>query len=291
MTTPPGRWTAGRDQGVRRGPVARRRGLVVRGAGVRQAVGLRGGPHRLARRGPDAGRRDLPRGRRARGARAGHRGDRGGRGLHLVRLQVGRPQARAGRRRLFPAVLDRRHPEPGQRPGTGVPRPVGQADRGASSRRDFTPLAIGIGEKLEAVPIVFAGYGITAKDEARKLDYDDYAGIDVKGKAVLIIRREPQDEDDEESRSTARTTSRFATFQHKATNAFQHGAAAVLLVNDRLARQGSRRIELLKFEDAGTQPYLQHPVRDAHPRVRRQACWPPPASPRWRSSRSRSTRT
>ena len=29
----------------------------------------------------------------------------------------------------------------------------------------------------------------------RKLDYDDYAGIDVKGKAVLLIRREPQQSD------------------------------------------------------------------------------------------------
>ena len=47
------------------------------------------------------------------------------------------------------------------------------------------------------MPVVFAGYGITAKDEAQKLDYDDYAGLDVKGKAVLIIRREPQQDKDD----------------------------------------------------------------------------------------------
>ena len=46
------------------------------------------------------------------------------------------------------------------------------------------------------MPVVFAGYGITAKDDAQKLDYDDYAGLDVKGKAVLILRREPQQDKD-----------------------------------------------------------------------------------------------
>ena len=55
-------------------------------------------------------------------------------------------------------------------------------------------------------PIVFAGYGITAKDDALKLDYDDYAGIDVKGKAVLLIRREPQQADDASPFDGKRTT-------------------------------------------------------------------------------------
>ncbi len=98
-------------------------------------------------------------------------------------------------------------------------------------RTDYSPLAIGDGASLEHVPIVFAGYGITAKDESRKLDYDDYNGLDVKGKAVLILRREPrQDRDD--SPFDGKRNSDYATFRHKATNAFQHGAAAVLLVND-----------------------------------------------------------
>ena len=40
--------------------------------------------------------------------------------------------------------------------------------------------------------VVFAGYGITAKE----YNYDDYAGIDVKDKLVLILRHEPQENDD-----------------------------------------------------------------------------------------------
>jgi hypothetical protein len=128
-------------------------------------------------------------------------------------------------------------------------------------KTDFTPLAIGSGGTLERVPIVFAGYGITAKDDARKLDYDDYAGLDVQGKAVLIIRREPQ-QDKEESPFAGKQNSEFATFRHKATNAFQHGAAAVLLVNDAFTLKGDKgKDELFKFTDAGadlnsTLPFL-----------------------------------
>ncbi len=113
----------------------------------------------------------------------------------------------------------------------------------------FQPLAIGSGGVLDGLPIVFAGYGISAKDESKHLDYDDYAGVDVRGKAVLLIRREPQ-MDDEKSPFGGKQTTPYATFTHKATNAFQHGAAAVLLVND-LAGIKDKDDSLLRFGAAG----------------------------------------
>jgi hypothetical protein len=116
-------------------------------------------------------------------------------------------------------------------------------------KTDFMPLGLGISGSLKKVPVVFAGYGITAKDEARKLDYDDYAGIDVKGKAVLIIRREPQQKDGS-SFASGRRESPYATFRHKASNAFQHGAIAVLFVND-LAGLGGKADSLLSFNAGG----------------------------------------
>lgn len=112
---------------------------------------------------------------------------------------------------------------------------IERADGGAkieAAREDFSPLAAGAAGTFAGKPIVFAGYGITAKDERQKLDYDDYAGIDVKDKVVLLIRREPQ-MDDENSPFMGKTTSIYAAIGHKLTNAFQHGAAAVLLANDR----------------------------------------------------------
>lgn len=123
----------------------------------------------------------------------------------------------------------------------------------AAEKDDFTPLAIGTGGELAGTPIVFAGYGISAKDERLKLDYDDYAGVDVKGKAVLILRREPQ-QAKEDSPFAGKKTTDFATFRHKATNAYQHGAAAVLLVNDLSAVKNGGKDELLGFVMAGTDP-------------------------------------
>ncbi|MBV8677955.1 MAG: M20/M25/M40 family metallo-hydrolase [Planctomycetaceae bacterium] len=121
----------------------------------------------------------------------------------------------------------------------------------AEPKVDFTPLAIGSGGTLDGVPVVFAGYGITAKDDAMKLDYDDYADLDVKGKAVLILRREPPPDKDGKT-FAGRRPSDFATFRHKATNAFQHGAAAVLMVNDLDGLKGEKD-GLIGFAAAGTE--------------------------------------
>jgi hypothetical protein len=75
--------------------------------------------------------------------------------------------------------------------------------------------------------VVFAGYGITAKD----YNYDDYAGIDVRDKIVLILRHEPQ-EADEHSVFNGRELTEHATFAIKAANARAHGAKGVIIVND-----------------------------------------------------------
>src|SRR5689334_12531159 len=75
-----------------------------------------------------------------------------------------------------------------------------------SMDRNATRLVLRIGSKSEtfrgpdavantpvegtfAGPVVFAGFGITAPE----LGYDDYKGIDPKGKIVLIFNHEPQE--------------------------------------------------------------------------------------------------
>ncbi|HEV3416682.1 MAG TPA: M20/M25/M40 family metallo-hydrolase [Pirellulales bacterium] len=90
---------------------------------------------------------------------------------------------------------------------------------------DFTPLTLGGSAKIDA-PLVFAGYGITAKAEK----YDDYAGIDVKDKAVIVLRHQPQ-------RSNPHGLfgdhdSIYAALSRKVSNAYEHGAAAVIFCND-----------------------------------------------------------
>ena len=101
----------------------------------------------------------------------------------------------------------------------------------ADAKKDFTPLALGGPGEFKDLPLVFVGYGITADDKDLKLKYDDYEGVDVKDKAVLIIRREPQ-QDKEDSVFGGKENTTYAQFNHKVANAIRHVAKAVLLVND-----------------------------------------------------------
>jgi Peptidase family M28/PDZ domain len=91
---------------------------------------------------------------------------------------------------------------------------------------DFNPLAIGGSGKLD-LPLVFVGYGITAAKEK----YDDYAGVDVKDKAVIILRHEPQ-QANPHSPFNGTGISRHAPFRRKVSNAYEHGAAAVIFCTD-----------------------------------------------------------
>jgi peptidase M28-like protein/PDZ domain-containing protein len=91
---------------------------------------------------------------------------------------------------------------------------------------DFTPLG-GTGSDPFKLPLVFAGYGITAEKEG----YDDYAGLDVKGKAVILLRHEPQQENTE-SPFNGDKDSKYAPFRAKLANARKHGAACILFCTD-----------------------------------------------------------
>ncbi len=93
---------------------------------------------------------------------------------------------------------------------------------------DFNPLAVG-GSGTFDLPLVFAGYGITGKGER----YDDYAGIDVAGKAVLVLRNEPRQEDPK-SVFAGTSSSEHATITRKLANAQEHKAAAVIVCTDGL---------------------------------------------------------
>jgi Zn-dependent M28 family amino/carboxypeptidase len=108
---------------------------------------------------------------------------------------------------------------------------------------DFIPFSFSKSANI-AGPVVFAGFGITAPE----YHYDDYAGMDVKGKIVLILRHEPQ-EFDEHSVFAGKEFTQHAQFAMKATNAKMHGAAGVILISDR-ANHRSDPDDLPKFGNA-----------------------------------------
>jgi hypothetical protein len=80
---------------------------------------------------------------------------------------------------------------------------------------------------LEDLPVVFAGYGLVVPS----LGYDDYAGIDVSGKAVLIFSHEPQ-ERDPNSRLNGTRPMPQTSLQAKTAAAMNHGARVLIVVSD-----------------------------------------------------------
>ncbi|MCE3015147.1 MAG: M28 family peptidase [Pirellula sp.] len=93
-------------------------------------------------------------------------------------------------------------------------------------QEEYLPQTLGKNGSFDA-EMVFAGYGITATD----LNYDDYANIDVRGKVVIVLRKEPQ-ANDPKSPFDGTEPSQHALFTTKEINAAKHGAAAMILVND-----------------------------------------------------------
>jgi hypothetical protein len=91
---------------------------------------------------------------------------------------------------------------------------------------EWVPLGLSRSGKVEG-DVVFAGYGITAKDYG----YDDYAAIDAKGKIVLVLRYEPPPKDEKSPFQKAPRYSNHATLRAKANNARDHGAVGMILVD------------------------------------------------------------
>lgn len=90
--------------------------------------------------------------------------------------------------------------------------------------RQFVPFHFSSSGRGEG-SVVFAGYGITAPE----YNYDDYNGIDVKGKLVVVLAEEPQ-KDDEKSIFAGKARTDHSDFYKKIANARTHGAAGVIVV-------------------------------------------------------------
>lgn len=105
---------------------------------------------------------------------------------------------------------------------------TGKTSRQLVPDKDFRPMGFSTNTTVEA-SLVFAGYGISAPDD----DYDDYAAIDVTGKAVVVLRFGP-DGNDIHSKFYKHTSMR-----NKARIAREKGAVALIVVDgsdDRLMK-------------------------------------------------------
>ncbi len=102
---------------------------------------------------------------------------------------------------------------------------VGPADKriDLQYRSQFLPLGYDMTGKASG-GVVFVGYGLTSKAPA----YDDYAGIDVKGKVVVLLRDKPKSKQVVGSKEMLIQ----AGLVNKLETAKKKGAVAVIVVND-----------------------------------------------------------
>ena len=111
---------------------------------------------------------------------------------------------------------------------------VGTVSKDLKLNDQFVPYSFSSSGQA-AAPVVFAGYGATADE----FQYDDYAGIDVRGKIVVLLRYEPP--------GFAIHTGNQGLTHHaalitKAINARNHGAKAVVVVNGKLSNDEQDRL-------------------------------------------------
>ena len=92
--------------------------------------------------------------------------------------------------------------------------------------QDFVPFSFSASGQVSA-PVVFAGYGATADE----FHYDDYAGLDVKDKIVVVLRYEPSGFSEKSAHHGLTQHSQLIT---KAINARNHGAKALVVITGKL---------------------------------------------------------
>jgi len=123
-------------------------------------------------------------------------------------------------------------PLPLQRVNLGADNELAVVRNGAtetfSIKRDYIPFE-NTADKGTEGSLVFAGYGITAPE----YNFDDYAGLDVKDKIVLVMRHEPGEEDSA-SVFKGRESTRYSFIEEKTRIAREHGAAGLIVVTDPL---------------------------------------------------------
>ncbi|UMR32005.1 M28 family peptidase [Massilia sp. MB5] len=77
------------------------------------------------------------------------------------------------------------------------------------------------------VPMVFVGYGIRAPEE----NWDDYKGVDVRGKLLLMMLNDPQPTVDEPNRFGGKSLTYYGRWDYKFEEAYRQGALGVLVLH------------------------------------------------------------
>jgi len=81
---------------------------------------------------------------------------------------------------------------------------------------------------IQDSPLVFVGYGVDAPEQ----DWNDYAGVDVKGKTVVMLVNDPGFHANDESLFEGKRMTYYGRWTYKFEEAARKGAAAALIIHD-----------------------------------------------------------
>ncbi|MDH5415065.1 MAG: M28 family peptidase, partial [Flavobacteriaceae bacterium] len=96
---------------------------------------------------------------------------------------------------------------------------------------EFEPIAYSLSGDIKDVKVVFVGYGISIPANDPNLKYDDYQGIDVKDKIVVVLTGDPGI-GNSNSKFRHPDYINYRSLFYKLKNAIAHGAKGILMVND-----------------------------------------------------------
>lgn len=106
--------------------------------------------------------------------------------------------------------------------------------------KDYYPLMLSANDSAEG-KLVFVGHGISAPEH----NYDDYKGVDVKGKIAMFFTGTPDSGDTPQGKFAD-----YANLLYKIKNAESKGAVAVAVVRGK-GKETSKFFELDNFNDLG----------------------------------------
>ncbi len=115
----------------------------------------------------------------------------------------------------------------------------------ASTRRELDNVA------LKNSPLIFAGYGIVAPE----YKWNDYAGLDVKGKTVVVLVNDPGFKSGEHNLFKGDTMTYYGRWTYKYEEAARQGATGIIIVHQ--TEPASYGWSVIQNSFTGAKLYLQ----------------------------------
>jgi len=120
----------------------------------------------------------------------------------------------------------------------------------ASTRRELDSV------QLKSSPLVFAGYGVVAPE----YNWNDYAGLDVKGKTVIVLVNDPGFKSGDRTLFKGDTMTYYGRWTYKYEEAARQGAAGIIIVHQTVP--ASYPWSVVNNSFTGAKLYLQQ--KDKH---------------------------